>query len=277
MYIMLAISTAAAAGKSVVFKKIGVDSKSAKQLVASNSLSFLVAALLTLAFSGFRVGALLLVSPFSFLMAALFAVTMIFTYLTQMKALSFGNGSSTMMIYSCGFLVPIIFGALAYNERISLVQLFALALLIFSLILIINPQRNVKLSLPWVFFSFLSALGSSSFANEYSGVLGWEFIFAALLSAVIAILVRKSAEEKIITKKQVNTSLINGTFLCVLNTMNIQLAGQLPAVIVFPVYNIGSLILSGIVCAVLFKEHITKREILGFTVGCAAMLLSGLF
>ena len=83
MYFMLAISTAAAAGKAVVFKKIGVDSKSTKQLVASNALSFLFAALLTLAFSGFRFGKLLSISPFSFLLAVLFAVCMIFTYLTQ--------------------------------------------------------------------------------------------------------------------------------------------------------------------------------------------------
>lgn len=289
MYFMLAISTAAAAGKAVIFKKIGVDSKSTKQLVASNALSFLFAALLTLAFSGFRFGKLLSISPFSFLLAVLFAVCMIFTYLTQMKALSFGNGSSTMMVYSCGFLVPIVFGALAYNEHISLVQFFALLLLILSLVLIINPKQSGKLSISWLVFSFLSALGSgmvavlqkihqhSPFAKEYSEVLVWEFIIAAAASAVITNFFHKNAEKTTVTKKQVFTSSINGTFLCVLNTMNIQLAGKLPAVIVFPIYNIGSIVLSGVMCALLFKETVANREIFGFVVGCAAMLLIGLF
>ena len=117
----------------------------------------------------------------------------------------------------------------------------------------------------------------SSFAQEYAGVLCWEFIFASVISAVIALFVRKTANQKTLSKKQVLTAFLNGTFLCVLNTMNIQLAGKLPAVIVFPIYNIGSIILSGVGCALLFKETVSKREILGFAVGCVAMLLIGLF
>ncbi|MBQ4110527.1 MAG: hypothetical protein IJC74_06540 [Clostridia bacterium] len=41
-------------------------------------------------------------------------------------AMSLGTASSTMLICSCGFLIPIFFGAIAYNEEISVIQIIAI-------------------------------------------------------------------------------------------------------------------------------------------------------
>lgn len=289
MYYMIALSTLAATGKSVIFKKIGVESKSAKQLLASNAFSFFVAAVLSVIFSVLQNDNPLRISVFSFTMSVLFALCIIFTYLTQMKALSVGNASSTMLIYSCGFLVPIVFGAIVYNESISLIQLLSLILLTAALVLIINPQKDKKPSVAWIVFSFLSALGSgmiavlqkihqhSQYADEFTELLSWEFVIAGAALTAITVCLHKEGATKALSKRQAGISLLNGMFLCVLNTLNIQLAGKLPAVIVFPTYNIGSIILSGIVCAVLFHENITKKELVGFMIGCVAILCIGLF
>lgn len=291
LYILLAISTLTATGKSVIFKKIGVStSSSPRQFLKLNALSFPVAAIIALATIGFHLEKLFSISSYSFIMAVLFALTIIFTYLTQIKAMSLGNASSTMIIYSCGFLIPIFYGAMFLNETVSLVQIFAIGLLILSLFLIINPEKHTKISFSWILFSVLSMTGSgmlavlqkihqaSVYKDEFSLLLSWEFLIAGVIIAILTLFTKKEENTPDVSlKKDGLTAILNGGFLGVLNMLNLRLSGKLPAVILFPVYNIGSLVLSGIICAILFKEKNTKKGIAGFIIGCIAILLIGLF
>ena len=66
--------------------------------------------------------------------------------------------------------------------------------------------------------------------------------------------------------------------LCVgfLNILNLTLAGKLPAVIQFPIYNIGGMILTGVLGAILFGEKNTKKQLIGFGIGCVSILIIGL-
>ena len=283
LYFLLMISTLTATGKSVLFKKIGVSSETKKQFFTMNAWTFVFAAVTELAVIGFNFKNLVGISRFSFLMSILFAATVILTYLTQMKALS------TMIIYSLGFLIPIFYGVIFLDERVSLIQILAILLLIFALILIIKPEGEKKLSLKWIIFSLLAMSGSgftavwqkihqaSPYADEFTLLLSWEFIFAALVLTVISLAVKKEKGDETPKKNLKVVALINGIFIGILNMLNLMLAGKLPAVVLFPVYNIGSIVLSGIICAFMFKEKTSKREIAGFVIGLVAILLIGLF
>ena len=71
-------------------------------------------------------------------------------------------------------------------------------------------------------------------------------------------------------------------FLCVLcigvvSALNFLLAGRLPAVIQFPIYNIGSIVLVGLGGRIFYKEKLTLMQLLGFGIGCIAILFIGLF
>lgn len=291
LYALLALSTLTAAGKTILLKKIGVDAGSTRQLFASNAASFLFAAFFSLLFSGFRLRTLFNISSYSLSMAVLFALCVVVTYLSQTKAMSCGNGSTTMLIYSTGFLVPILFGSIFYRETVSVVQLLSLGLLLIALVLILRPSSaaRIKPSLTWIFFSFLSAFGSgmiavlqkihqrSSQADEFALLLTWEFIIAGTVLSLITALLTKPSAQSSLTKKRLLVAGCSGFFVCALNTLNIRLAGKLPAIIVFPIYNIGNLILSGVLCAILFREKISRRELLGFGIGCVALLLIGIF
>ena len=70
---------------------------------------------------------------------------------------------------------------------------------------------------------------------------------------------------------------MNGLFIGVLNLLNLTLAGKLPAMILFPIYNIGSIVLTGILCTLIYKEKNTKKEAIGFTIGCIAIIIIGIF
>ena len=115
LYFLLVISTLISSGKAVIFKKIGVESKYINQLLALNSLSFAVASVTVFAISGFNFNSIIRISPYSAVISAVLAFFVTITYLSQIKALSYGNTSATVLIYSCGFLIPIIFGTLVYN------------------------------------------------------------------------------------------------------------------------------------------------------------------
>ena len=88
-----------------------------------------------------------------------FALSFVVTYLAQIRAMSLSNASSTSLIYSCGFLIPIFFSYFVYEENVSVVQIVSILFLILSLVLIINPQKSDEFSLKWLLLSTLAACG----------------------------------------------------------------------------------------------------------------------
>ena len=61
------------------------------------------------------------------------------------------------------------------------------------------------------------------------------------------------------------------------NFINLSLSGKLPSVILFPVYNIGSMLLSSLISAIIYKDKPTKRQGIGFAIGIVAILIVGIF
>lgn len=288
LYFLLCLSTATATAKSVIFKKVGVNIQSSKMLTASNSVSFLTAAFVALVFGGFDFKSLVNISSYSLLLSLFFAISLVTTYLAQIRAMSLSNASTTSLIYSCGFLIPIFFSYFAYNETVSVVQIVSIVFLILSLVLIINPQKSGEFSLKWVLLSVLAACGSgttavlqkvhqrSDFANEFPSLLTYAFVFAAALLFVFSLFVKREDTDERLDKKNTLTSIFSGTFVGGLNMLNISLAGKIPAVILFPIYNIGSTILSSVICAVMFKEKTNRRQIIGVCIGLIAILFIGI-
>jgi len=288
---LLVLSTLTAAGKTTIFKKIGVSSSSTKNLAFSNSVSFFIAMLVALATTGFDVKNIFTISPTTFIISIFYTGVSVLTYFAQIRALSLGTASSTMLVYSCGFLIPIFFTCFFYGETISIVQVIGILVLLVALFLIINPKKGDKLSFAWLIFSILAMSGSgftavlqkihqrSDFSNELSYLLTISFLMSSLIMFILSLVVKEkdSNAKSFINKRVVITACVSGLFIGTLNYLNTFLAGKLPSVILFPIYNIGSIILSGVICAILFKEKNTKKQILGFIIGCFAILLIGLF
>ena len=63
-YLTLAILTVMGMGKSIVFKKIGLSSDSVRKLLMQNMLSFFVASVILIIFSGFNFNALFHITGF---------------------------------------------------------------------------------------------------------------------------------------------------------------------------------------------------------------------
>lgn len=291
-YIFLILATFAASAKAIICKKIGQDSRDTRGVLFLNANIFAVGAITILICNAGKVKSFWEISSFSLLLAAVFAFFLLFTQITQIFAMSRGFASLSSLIYSCGFLVPIFYSALFLDEGVSLWQILGILLLLTALTVILPPEKNGTFSFVWLIFAIASMLGSgtnaviqkihqaSDFKNELVPFLFFALLFAALLSLVFSFVFKGKADTShrvLYTKySSVLLMLLGGAVIGLMNVTNLKLAGRLPAVIQFPVYNICSMILTALAGRLLFRERIGKRKLIGFIIGLAAITIIGL-
>ncbi len=291
-YLFLILATLAASAKAILCKKIGQDTGDTRGVLFLNANIFAVGAITILICNIGKVKSFFEISPFSLLLALLFAAFLLFTQITQIFAMSRGFASLSSLIYSCGFLIPIFYSALFLEESLSLYQILGILVLLGALVIILPPEKNGKFSFLWLTFAILSMLGSgtnaviqkihqnSDFKDELVPFLILALTFAALLSLVSSFLFkgRNTSPHRTLYRSgnSVLLMILGGIVVGGMNVANLKLAGQIPAVIQFPVYNICSMLLTALAGRCFFGEKIGKRKLLGFLVGLGAITVIGL-
>lgn len=296
-YILLLCATMASAVKALVCKKIGCKTTDNRIVFQLNSLIFLGASVTVACYAllsgiGFHISATTLV------LAVCFASMLSFTQLTQTFAMRYGPASITSLIYSLGFLLPIFYSAAFLQEHISVLQITGIFIAVCSLFFMIDLKCDRKIGRLWLLFSFLSCFGSGAnaiiqkihrsktLADEIPAFLVLTFSLAAMLSFLIAALTAHRQKKVITQQEYVRTPiprtdilfnlLFSGITVGILNILNLVIAGKLPAIIQFPVFNIGSMILVGLGGKFLFHDKLTTKQTIGFMIGCCAILMIGL-
>ena len=288
MYILLALTTICAAGKAIMCKQLGADDKESRSLFAWNSGIYLVAAIVALLYQFPDFGALFRVSLYTFFLAVIFAMFLLFTQITEIKAMKLGSASMTIRIYSGGFLLPIAYGYLFANEIISPLRIVGIVIMIAAMVFIIRPRKNGSVSPTWAVMSFLSMIGSgmiavtqkhhqnTMYADELAVFVTLGLFFAAVFSFVIACVKKPTIKPSRLTGKDITFVLMSGVCIGALNLLNLFLAGKIDAAVQFPVYNIGCMILTALFGAFVLKEKHTKSQYAGFVLGCLSIVLIGL-
>lgn len=291
-YLLLLLSTLASGAKGVMCKKIGSDASNKNRMFLYNGVIFLTASLIILISLSDRLGEVVGLSRYSFLLALAFAFFLLFTQTSEILAMTFGSVSLTMLIFSCGFLIPIFYGCIFLGEGISEFQIVGLGILVVSMVLIISPKKGEKISFPWLIFSALAMLGSginaviqkihqaSDYKNELLPFLFWALFFSSIFSFIACFLTRGSTSEKeskqISLRASVTFLLLGGICVGVLNILNLRLAGKIPAVVQFPIYSIGSMIITGLAGKFIFRETLSRKNFIGFGIGCIAITIIAL-
>lgn len=258
-------------------------------MFAWNSGIYLVAALVAFLYLFPDFGALFRVSPFTLILSAIFAAFLLFTQITEIKAMSLGSTSMTILIYSGGFLLLIAYGSLFADEHISPLRWVGIVVMIAAMVFIIRPRKDGSVSAAWAVMSLLSLVGSGMVAvtqkhhqnTEYAGELACfvtlGLLFAALFSFIVACMRRKKEQTPPpLTGKDIGFVAVSGICIGALNLLNLFLAGKIDAAVQFPVYNIGCMILTALFGALVLKEKHTKSQYAGFLLGCFSIVLIGL-
>lgn len=293
-YLLLAIATLSASGKALFCKIIGTEK--GRTIFLANFQAFAVATLVSLLFLLSELSGIGSISLFTLGLSFVFAGSLFFTQIMQMKAMSEGPASLTTLIYSSAFLIPIVFGAVAWQEPIRTMQYLGIAIMLVALFLIVWQKDSRAVHKRWLLFVFLSALGSGANAilqkvhqfSEFRHELKYFLLFALFFSSLFSLLgylfwKKEPVKQRPLpigpckAKLHALAPIPLGISVAFLNFLNLILAGRLPSVIQFPIYNIGSLLLTSAISVLAFHERLSTRKLVGFFVGMIAIILVGMF
>ena len=281
-------------GKALFCKAIGTGKYSRKETAVLNFKAFFVAFICAVIFVIGKLGDILTVSSFSLVMAIFFGLSVALTQIMQANALGNGSSSIVTLIYSCGFLVPIFYGLMFWGEEVSIYQWLGVVLILASLILIVFKTEKSSAILTWLPFAVLAMLGSginaifqkthqySEFADELPFFLVFALFFSTLFTGAASLVISgKGGSPAQPTKKQrmmknIVIPICLGVCVGALNFLNLSLSGRLPSVILFPVSNIGGLILTSVISGIIYKDKPTKRQLVGLITGVIAILMVGI-
>ena len=292
-YLILILSTLLATGKALFCKALGTGNYTKKENAVLNFKSFLVASICALAFVIDKTEQLINISSFSLMLSVIFGFTVALTQIMQSRAMGRGPSSVVTLIYSCGFLIPIFYGLVFWEEKVSLYQWMGIALLTVALGLIVAKKEKGGALLAWMPFAVVAMLGSganaifqkthqrSPSAEELPFFLVCSLFFAALFTGIASLILReKKGSERSIEKKrrgmrEIVTPLCLGVCVGALNFLNLSLSGKIPSVLHFPIYNVGSMLLTVILSALIYKDKLAKRQTVGFVLGMIAIWMIG--
>ena len=293
-YLLLILTTLIATGKALLCKAIGTEKISKKEKMLLNSKSFFVAFLIAVVFIIDKLPQLFSISLYSLILSICFAISLTVTQLMQMRAMGNGPASTVTLIYSSGFLIPIIYSLIFLSERVSFAKWIGVALLLIALVLSVAKKEEKKSLIFWLPAAIISMLGSgisaiiqknhqsSQYSEEIYVFIVYCLFFSTVFSFVAHLLFKKPSEEKReIAKKQLILSklilpLCLGVCVVLSNFLNLILAGKLPSVVLFPIYNVGSLLLVSLISFVIYKEKATATKSVGFCIGVIAILIIGM-
>lgn len=215
--------------------------------------------------------------------------------LCKMQAMSTGPVSLTSFIGCASLLVSTGFGVAVLNEGASAIQIIGVLTLIIALFLVISPKGG-KADRRWIvwcaaFFMCSAAVGiifklfgRSAQAGNVDTMMLTAAVWSAVLFAVGAVAasmskrgksVRADSREKFtFPREAVIYVLACGVVSCLYNRLNISLAGMLPSVVFFPVFNGSVILISTLAGVFAFREKLRGCQIAGISVGVIALILT---
>lgn len=219
-------------------------------------------------------------SIFTVCMGLLFGVVTAFSNYYKMLSLSSGPMHITLLITTSSMIIPTLSGVF-FGEGFSLPKLCVVALLIFFIYLSLEKKGDSKINKRWLIFcslafifqgsiGVLQKIHQSSAHKDEAGV----FLFVAFICSLIYshIRAKKSFKELNFTKKHFAFALICGMCTFGMNFLNLKLSGLLPSQLFFPIVNGSAIILSSVMSVLLFKEKLTKKQIIGLCGGIVSLI-----
>lgn len=273
--VLLGLSILLGAGKNVAVKAGQRDFRGFRALAQLNAIGAAVSVGILLLWGG-----RLHVPNLRFLLlAAGYAGC---TFASQaLYAVASAGGSATVsaQIYSFGFVLPTAFGLVWYREPLRIPAGIAVVLMAASLMLSAPPASSgTRRSLRPAFGAMAcsGAVGilqkifrNSADAGEASSFLLLSFLLLAVLAGICGRVPHFGRTGTLL-------AVLIGCCTGVTNRLNLFLSGVLPSILFFPAVNGGCVLLTGLLSAILLRERLTHRQMLGIGVGVAALACAAL-
>ena len=259
------------------------------------SLSAIVVPLVSFIASGFE----FTVSPKTVLIAAACGVACFLYDTFIIKASNMGPYSVMMVFCLTGpIIIPTLVTAIFYGEYISLVQGISMVVILISIYLVSKKEADVeqdntgkKMSFGFIIFSFLLMLSNGLWSvlldvqqretgvAEKEEMVALAFIFSgAIALARLFIAEKKNALRAFrLTKKSALYLILYVVVAAVALIMQITALSRVNSVLLFTICNAGVLVLSTVASCIVFREKMTRINVLGcvlITLALAAFSLN---
>lgn len=285
--LLLALSIVCSTARAVFSKRLGTLSTGRRGFYLTQAVLFAVAAAVLLLLN---VRSIARPSQTAVLLAVAYGVLTVLSQGMYTLSLTRCPVSVCAMVYSFGFILPTVFGTVVWREPVNAFKIVSILLCIATIFLASGKSdaggaKPRGLPLPLIVAMLASGglgivqkLQQKSAASGETGMfLCLAFMLATLLSLLAALAARKDAAPKArIGSALALPILVVGVCMAAANTANTLLAGLLPSAVIFPTVNVGVILASLAVSALLLKEKPTRRQIAAFALGIAAILLFNL-
>lgn len=224
-------------------------------------------------------------SLFTVLTAFVFALTTAASQHFVMKAFEAGPMSFTVFIQGCNLIIPIIYGVAVLNEQLTLLRVVSVAVLIFSMSLVLNLKLEA-VNKKWLIFSVLSMLftggigilqtvhQNSAYKNEFTAFLRLTFLFAVVINCIMWRLCEKKDKSCYASISTTTAAAcLMGIFIGAVNIINLYLSGVVDKIVLFPFLNGGLIFASIMVSVIVFREKISVKQWIGLLIGIISMCL----
>lgn len=281
VYLIIAVFTSSAV--SIIMR---LGEKHVRNNFAMFMANYIVCASIAAAFmltSGKQIGPAENGLPFAVGLGALGGIL----YLSAFVLMKFNIGKNGVMLSSVfmklGVIVPSLMAIVVFREMPTVLQIIGMVIAVAAIIIIyFDPNEKKNGSGSRTVFIYLLALllfGGlvESLANIYDKLGNADlkdlymvcvFCSAAVVSAIIVIV-----KHRPICWQDIAFGILIGIPNYFSTRFLLHALESVPAVVTYPVYNIGAIILIGIAGILLFKEKASGRKYIGFAMIIAALIL----
>ncbi len=232
------------------------------------------------------------VSQITILLGITYGVLFVFTFYFFTKGLESGPYSFTNLMFSFSLIIPIFFGLILWNEKISIFQIIGLVLLLFTFYFgnasTESDGANKKTNIKWFIYCLVAFIGNgflmSTLKGQQMAMPGKEInefiVIGFSSSSIVSIIlwaykrhIKGESTSHLKDKKFIYLFLIYAVALSGSTFLNSYLAGITPAVIQYPIMNGGIIIVAAIISVFVYKEKITQKKLIGLILGFISIIL----
>lgn len=280
-YLMLLIVIIMVTAQNVVTKQYDIMTKE-KNIFLFSAITAFMAMIFFIFISGFK-----LVFCADYMIYSVgFGVSYAVSTVAMVLAIMWGSMSITGLVTSYSLIIPTFFGLFALNEKIGIVGIVGIGCLLLSLFLINDVKEEIQFSFKWIVAVLFAFVGNGMCSTiqkmqqiASAGKYKNEFMIVALLIVSCAFVILS-----LIRKEKIR----DGTVLCVsfgalrggangiANLLVMVLAGTIPNVLLFPSVTAGGIVLSFIIAICIYKEKLTRQQLVGYVIGTISVVLLNL-
>ncbi len=223
--------------------------------------------------------------PYILAFAASYGSAVLFSFF----AIQEGPLSLTALATSYSLIIPTCYGILFLNESVSLFLGIGLVFLCISLFLVNETKGGTKITPKWILYALLAFLGNgfcsavqTSQQIRFGGQYKSEFMILALaiLSLfffLVSFLRENREEQKFSLQCGILPMILSGVANGMTNLFVMLLVSRgMSASIMFPVISGGGILLAGCLSLFVYKEPLSKKQILGLLLGTVSVVLMNL-